>query len=84
MESSLRQTFDSLISNIQPTTPLLVLGVVECDEDQDDETNSIINKLFSREEETFTVQEPTLEHRQAFFKQILDAITAMPDFTGES
>lgn len=83
LEYNLRHTFISLISNIQPTTPLLILGVIEADEDMEDDVTSQINKLFSREEETLFVQEPTKEQRQAYFQQIFDSITAMPDLSGK-
>ncbi len=52
------------------------------DEDIDDDLASQIAKLFSREEETLFVAEPTEEHRNAYFQQVIDAIIAMPDIAG--
>jgi SpoVK/Ycf46/Vps4 family AAA+-type ATPase len=76
-----RVAFLALMSDIQPTAPLLVLAFVEEeDEDQDDD---ILDKMFDPEEEVVTITNPSVEQRREFFRPVFEAAKQPPEIAEE-
>lgn len=74
MQDSLKEAFLSLLTDIQPTAPLLVLAATEGQEDDD----GIVDLLFARQGEVFEVADPDMEERRSYFRPVFEAATKAP------
>ena len=74
MTESLREGLLSLLSDIQPTAPLLVLATTE-EPVQDEEA---IARIFGAHDEIEVVKNPSAEERKLYFKPVFDAALKPP------
>ena len=78
IHATLREALISLLSDIPPTAPLLILAIAEeLDSEDVDDASPAIN-LFNNANQTFSVQNPTEAERRNYFKPIFDAARAPP------
>ena len=72
MTESVRATFVSLLGDVMPTSPLLIVAVIEDEHD-------FLEELFSkRNKEIFTVELPTAIDRKEFFQPLMTQCTNVP------
>merc|ERR1719414_2206020 len=78
IHTTLREALISLLSDIPPTAPLLILAIAEeLDSEDIDDAFPAIN-LFNNANQTFAVQNPTEAERRNYFTPIFDAARAPP------
>ena len=83
IHATLREALISLLSDIQPTAPLLILAITEdVDYDEDDDSFSALS-LFNNVDQVYIAKNPTEEERANYFKPIFEAAKRPPPETKE-
>ena len=78
IHATLREALMSLLSDIPPTAPLLILAIAEDVENEDADDSFPALSLFNNAEQVYGVQNPTEEERKNFFKPIFDEARRPP------
>jgi len=72
-----RELLLSLLTDVPPTAPLLVLAIAE--EPEKDEQEEMIEEVFgSAADEVFRVENPSAEERQLYFQPVFEAAVKLP------
>lgn len=79
IHATLREALISLLSDIPPTAPLLILAIAEDVEDEEDDDSFPALRLFNNAEQVYSTQNPTEEERKNFFKPIFDEARRPPE-----
>ena len=78
VHATLREALISLLSDIQPTAPLLILAITEdVDNDEDDDSSSALS-LFNNVDQVYVARNPTEKERANYFKPIFEAAKRPP------
>ena len=72
-----REAFLALLSEIQPTAPLIIIAFTE--ESIEGDVGDIIDEMFDEGTEVVEIRNPNVEQRTAYFKTIFDAATDPPE-----
>ena len=78
IHATLREALMSLLSDIPPTAPLLILAIAEDVENEEVDDGFPALSLFNNAEQTYVIQNPTEEERKHFFKPIFDEARRPP------
>ena len=78
IHATLREALISLLSDIPPTAPLLILAIAEELENEDEEDAFPALKLFNNVNQVLSVPNPTEIERENYFKPIFDAARRPP------
>ncbi|CAF9941143.1 hypothetical protein IMSHALPRED_002445 [Imshaugia aleurites] len=71
-------TFLSLLRNLSPTDPILLLGVIECDE-RDIDREMIKDLFYFSRRNQYDIPRPSMKSRHEYFNAVIDQVHASPD-----
>ena len=78
IHATLKEALISLLSDIPPSAPLLILAIAEyADIDENSDSCTALN-LFNQADQVLTMQNPSEEERKTYFKPIFEAARRSP------
>ena len=78
IHATLKEALISLLSDIPPSAPLLILAIAEyADIDENADSYTALN-LFNQADQVLTMQNPSEEERKTYFKPIFEAARRPP------
>merc|ERR1719447_2696327 len=76
-----REAFMALLSEIQPTAPLIIIAFTE--EHVEDDNEDIIDEMFETDTEMVAIKNANSDQRRQYFQPIFDVASALPEEEAE-